>query len=185
MVLPQGLACAADMETPHVIYYDVTGSSAHALRAQLDTLGPMHPIEQRRYDGATNWILRWSYRYESGRAGCGLRSFDVVLETKMTLPRWDAPGDAPASLRKDWERYSTALRHHEDGHAAIGEAAANAVRVTFQKRLDDGSASLDCGALSNELDALGNVAAKNGHEKDLAYDRTTAHGEAQGARFPR
>lgn len=184
-LLPHGVVRAADMETPHVTYYAVKGNSARALRTQLDALGPVHPTEQRRYDGETNWIVRWSYRYDSRRAGCELRSFDVALETKMTLPRWNAPAKAPASLRKDWDRYSTALRLHEDGHGAIGEATAYVVRNKFRRRLADASPAVDCTVLSNELDTMARSAVEEGHAKDLEYDRTTAHGKTQGARFPR
>lgn len=173
----------ASQPSPQIVHYDVSGNSARELRSQLNAFGPRDPITQQRFDGRTDWSLNWSFQFATSTRGCELASFGVSLDSIITLPRWTPPTGASVALQQEWQRYSAALRHHEDGHHDTAVATADALRARLQERLDGDATAPDCKQLGRELDALGRQAVLDGRRQGREYDRDTGHGRTQGARF--
>src|SRR5256885_7729881 len=115
--------------TPHALiaareqYYDIDGSSAGALRNQINRLGPKDESGESK-DALTVWSVESAYAAAQRGDSCVLRDVKVTLNVSVTLPRWKPPATATADVRKKWQAYLTALRLHEAGHRTIAERNA-------------------------------------------------------------
>src|SRR5213076_1595464 len=74
-------------------YYDIDGSSAGALRDQINRLGPKDESGKSR-DALTVWSIEWGYATTSRPDGCVLRDVKVSLNVTVTLPRLHDLGKA-------------------------------------------------------------------------------------------
>src|SRR5437773_11662602 len=112
--------------TPHAFiaareqYYDIDGSSAGALRDQINRLGPKDESGKSR-DALTVWSIEWHYTATSRPDGCVLRDVKVSLNVAVTLPRWKPPATASPEVVKAWQSYVKAVRVPEAGHRARAE----------------------------------------------------------------
>lgn len=165
-------------ESLEIEYYDVRGGNVRELREAMHRHGPTGE-DGRRFHGYTKWHVRWNFRYRPRGASCAVTSVETSLDVTMTLPRWTRPDGAPAELEREWERYSAALRAHEDGHADLGAAAAGEI----QRRLSEMSGTSGCQALAEEMNRTGRAIIEEAKARELEYDATTGHGATQGARF--
>lgn len=170
-----GLHASGSLE---IEYYDVHGSSVQEVREAMNRNGPIGN-DGRRFHGYTKWRVGWKFRYAPRGASCEPTSVETSLDVVMTLPRWTRPDDAPAELEREWERYSAALKAHEDGHAEFGAAAAGEI----QRRLSEMSGRSGCRALAEEMNRAGRAIIEEARSRELEYDATTRHGATQGARF--
>jgi predicted secreted Zn-dependent protease len=162
-----------------VRYYEVGGSTAAAIRDELDRSGP-RGSDGRRWDGYTRWYLRWRFDLERGASGCRVAEVETTLDVEMTLPRWEAPADADRRLAQRWNDYLLALTGHEEGHAQIAAEAARQVR----RRVGQLPAAATCEAATRASNAVAEQVLREANEQERQYDRDTRHGETQGARFP-
>jgi predicted secreted Zn-dependent protease len=171
--VPMGMTVDAQ-ETEYVI----TGATAAELRAAMREAGPN--VRGRRWDAATRWNVRWRYRYSAPYASsCRMDSVTVAFESRITLPRWDAPPDTPATLAAQWQTFLDALRVHEYGHRNIGADAAREVRRELRALR-----TLDCSQMNSLASATARRILARFRERDLAYDVETRHGQLQGVVWP-
>ena len=171
-------AAAASAPRPAITareqYYDIDGSSAGALRDQINRLGPKDESGKSR-DALTVWNLEWAYGTVQRGDSCVLRDIRVTLDVTVTLPRWKPPSTATQRLIDSWRTYLERVRQHEAGHRLIAErnarelmAALGAMRgTTCQKVWDDASRRAE------EIVA-------DGRSRNRAYDVETKHGQTQG-----
>lgn len=178
LVLIAGLQACTAAPSLDVQYYDVQGTTRQALRRSLAERGPIGD-DGVRYHAYTRWFVRWNYRLASSAGGCRVDSLEVSLEATMILPRWSGSKDAPASLRRQWERYVAALRLHEEGHYAHGVAVGDEVR----RRLAALGGTENCGRLRQRVDAEGEAVLEAYRKREREYDLHTGHGVTQGARI--
>lgn len=181
------MACAALPSTnpaashPQVVltldklYYDVAGSSASELRAQLDS-----HRETERVDAYTDWQIQWRYDYARSADGCRLESLIVSLDVTLTFPRWTPPEGVSPALQERWRAYLAALEAHEQGHEKLAAQAADEIAAALS------SLPLypSCAELEQAADEAGERVLQRYRQLELEYDRETEHGATQGARFP-
>jgi len=160
-------------------YYTITGSTASQLRQQMNQLGPVQ-ANGKRFDAITRWHVRWSYRYAIHNSRCQITTNQVRAEIAITLPQWRSPARVSGTLVQQWQRYITALQHHENGHRDHGIGAARDV----VKALKTFPAYPTCPQLASSADAAMLRIIERYSRKDVEYDRLTNHGATQGARFP-
>ena len=165
-------------EAFRVEYFDVSGSSAQELRADLSRLGPVADNGVRG-DAYTRWRIAWKFDLTERGKVCIAGNFSVDLTVTMILPRWTPPAGASADLVGLWDRYSTALRYHEDGHHRIATAAADEV----MRRLQAAARGEGCKALENKLKTLVDEVLAEYRVRQADYDRETDSGRAQGTRI--
>lgn len=163
---------------PAITWYDVQGSTLHEVGEWMDRHGPAG-ADGRRFHGYTEWAVRWRYRYRPGRTGCAVTALETDLTVTMQLPRWLSRADASPAAIREWDRYSAALRAHEDGHAEIGASAAEAIRQSLSALRSASS----CEALAKELDDRGMAIIEEHQAREREYDASTRHGATQGARL--
>jgi predicted secreted Zn-dependent protease len=162
------------------VYYQINGSTAKQLRTQMNQFGPLIKNENRRYDGMTNWFVRWSYRYSDTNGSCTINSVNVSTEVIFTLPKWNIPRNVSSSLIASWNKYLAALQVHENGHKNNGIAAGNEILRTLKTL----PASSSCPLLEKTANSTSQSIIKRYNQEDIRYDRNTKHGLTQGTRFP-
>jgi predicted secreted Zn-dependent protease len=153
-----------------MVYYNVTGKTANALRSSLKKLGPLDD-SGHRYDAMTVWSVSWNWP-GYGTSTCNLEAATVTLDVKVEFPHWVKPASPSKSLVTKWNAYMKALALHEKGHvdyvADHYQAAATAIKA----------------ATCLTATAAGNKALLPIDKHDVSYDAATHHGATQGATFP-
>jgi len=155
-------------------YYDIDGSSAGALRDQINRLGPKDESGKSR-DALTVWSIEWHYTATSRPDGCVLRDVKVSLNVAVTLPRWKPPATASAEVVKAWQSYVKAVRVHEAGHRAIAERNARDVFAALTPLR-----GMNCDLLLDEASRTAERIVADGRARNRAYDLETKHGQTQG-----
>jgi len=155
-------------------YYDIDGSSAGALRDQINRLGPKDESGKSR-DALTVWSIEWSYAATSRPDGCVLRDVKVALSVAVTLPRWKPPASATPEVVKSWQAYLRAVRLHEAGHRAIAERNAREVMAALTPLR-----GANCDLLSSDATRTAEQIVADGRARNRAYDVETKHGQTQG-----
>ncbi|NLC59821.1 MAG: DUF922 domain-containing Zn-dependent protease [Gammaproteobacteria bacterium] len=173
-----GAAAPAASEPVTVDYYDVHGDTLLEVARWMDRNGPAGD-DGRRFHGYTRWQVSWRYQFKPGRDACATAAVDIDLKVTMQLPRWRPPERVPAATVREWERYMVALRAHEDGHAAIGAAVAEAIR----RELAAMRSPSGCAALAEAIERRASQILDDHKARELAYDASTDHGATQGARL--
>src|SRR5437660_4624286 len=175
---PATAPVAASAPRPSMVateqYYDIDGSSAGALRDQINRLGPKDESGKSR-DALTVWSIEWSYAATSRPDGCVLRDVKVSLNVAVTLPRWKPPATASPEVVKAWQSYVKAVRVHEAGHRAIAERNARDVFAALTPLR-----GMNCDLLSAEASRVAEQIVADGRARNRAYDVETKHGQTQG-----
>ena len=158
----------ADFPDTPIEYYEVSGNSANAIRAQMAAIRPSDPKTGRRHDAWTSWRFRLGGRQRPGEA-CEGR---VELTTSVQFPRLAADARLSKRDRAAWDRFVTALEAHEAGHLALAHKAAADAKAA----LDGGECAATRVAAQAVLDAAS--------QAQVAFDKETAHGQRTGVAFP-
>ena len=166
--------------TPHALiaareqYYDIDGSSAGALRNQINRLGPKDESGESK-DALTVWSVESAYAAAQRGDSCVLRDVKVTLDVTVTLPRWKPPATATAQLVRTWQTYLKAVRVHEAGHRTIAERNAREVMAALTPLR-----GMNCDLLSDEASRTAERIVADGHARNRAYDVETKHVQSQG-----
>ena len=171
-MLPGTPAPDESVAIPHakMVYYDIEGSTAAELRAQLNAKGP-RGYDGYRGDATTRWFIRWNWP-GYGSALCRLGDATVTYDIQVTFPRWKAPAGASPELVARWKEYTRRLAEHEKGHVDFVVARHRSVLDAIR------------GATCATAEAAAQAALGPIRQHDIDYDMTTNHGATQGARFP-
>ncbi|XHX76320.1 MAG: DUF922 domain-containing Zn-dependent protease [Stenomitos frigidus ULC029] len=163
----------------NTVYYPIHGATAGQLRQQMNQLGPLSQTSGQRFDGRTDWYVRWNYQYFSQGTSCQLTAIRVRADVSLTLPQWKQPANAANGLVNRWHQYIKALRLHEDGHKDHGIATSREI-LQLLKRFPANNSCSALGAAANQA-AQGIISQYSQRDRD--YDRETRHGVTQGAIF--
>lgn len=173
------LVCAEPEVIINYDYYDIEGQTAAELREQMDRNGVLW-TNGNTYDAYTGWNVKWRYRYRVTNHECSIASVTATLNVEFRLPRWIDHAGGPPALRKKWDAYMQALRHHEDGHKNIGVKAA----AEIERAIADLEPVGNCDDLAETANELGRRIISDYAAKEREYDARTNFGETQGAVFP-
>lgn len=169
---PPGVAGSTD-----VTYYDVHGTTARELVAEMRRLGPKTETGASFF-GETHSPLRWDWKTRHDGPNCTVNDVNVYVRSEITLPRWTPPSDAPPALVEQWKQFLTALETHEIGHKDISGRAARDV-LTAIRRLNT-----SCVSFSAEAKRVTDGIVTRLRVEQAEYDAQTRHGATQGATFP-
>lgn len=156
--------------------YPVRAQPGETLRKALNAATPI-AVDGQRFHGYTRWNVRWTFRWWREASGrCAITEVTTRLRTQVQLPELHSATPAQHAV---FDRYLSALSHHEEGHVQFGRDAAQAI--------DEGIAALpaapDCAALERRANTLGHRLLREHAEREKQYDRDTRHGASQGARL--
>jgi predicted secreted Zn-dependent protease len=165
--------------TPRVRYYDISGETARDLRHEMNRLRPQVTTGPRT-DAYTQWWIQWTARYRNTDAGTVIASLDTRVDVLHYLPRWNQLTNAPPELARQWRDYMRALVVHEKGHQDIAvQAAAEFARLVAAETTLASVARAD-----ERVRTICNEVVARYRQREEEFDRTTRHGETQGAHFP-
>lgn len=155
-------------------YYQVYGDDWATLRAQIAACGPQH-----EYAADASYSLNWSYAFRADETGqCRVVAAQVGVRSAMLLPFREVTGDETTGLLTNWQSFSSALRNHENGHAALTEQYASRLLTQLQSYPPD-----DCYTMSSRVEAIAESVAAQLSSAQRQYDASTNHGATQGAIF--
>jgi len=157
--------------------YPVTGSSVQELRQMIDRNGPVNSEDGKQYDGITEWSLTWDYQLKRRGKVWIVVNRTVLLDIKVSTPRWTDFQNAPGVLRTQWRIYRANLLRHEEGHVKIALRAAHAI----DKYLGVCGASSSLDKLKTDIQKNTRTLLKQYRKMDRSYDQHTRHGATQGA----
>ena len=164
-------------QIPNIIrtdYYEIRGASAEALLASMRANQPF------TNHASTEWRVDWNYEYLLKPNECILRSLNVRVRVRFTLPQWVDSQGADKALQEEWKRYFGALQLHESGHAGFGIAAGKEmVRLVNSREWR----AADQKELKARIDEECDKTLQEFRARDVAYDEKTDHGRTQGARL--
>jgi predicted secreted Zn-dependent protease len=169
---------AAAKDSFRIEYFDLHGSTARELRADLSRVGPVGETGVRG-DGYTEYRIAWRFSMTLKDGMCSAQDVEVDLDVTMQLPRWDPPSGVSADLRQTWDRFSDDLRKHENGHHKIARSAAKAVKRRLKRQ--DGAAS--CEALKSRMNAAATDVLREYRARQQEYDLETDYGRAKGTKL--
>lgn len=159
-------------------FYSVKGATIPELQRSIRENRPWK--ERFHYDAMTDWRVNWQFTLTPSASGCRVSTFGTQTTIVITMPRWNAPTNAPEATRQIWQKYVSALGQHEAGHGAMAIAAASEMTKKAHA-IGEGS---DCDGLKAKLDAECRAMIDAYRAKDKLYDETTRHGATQGAALP-
>jgi predicted secreted Zn-dependent protease len=159
-------------------FYDVRGSTAAELRAEIARLGPVS--EGTRHQGLTNWRITWQTVTTSDRGKCSATAANVTYAVEIVIPRWVNEVGAPQALSTSWRTYLTGLLRHEHGHRDIAEEGVEEVRRVLKNPVSQAT----CAAAAAALNGAGKAIVDKTGARQRQYDKDTDHGRGQGVRLP-
>jgi predicted secreted Zn-dependent protease len=159
-------------------FYDVRGTTAAELRADIARLGPVS--EGTRHQGLTNWRITWTTATTAGAGVCVAAAVNISHTVEIVIPRWANEVGAPQALSTSWRTYLSGLLHHEHGHRDIAEAGVSEVREALKNSVTRGT----CAAAAAALNAAGKAIVDKTGARQRQYDKDTDHGRGQGVRLP-
>lgn len=169
---------AAAKDSFRIEYFDLHGSTARELRANLSRIGPVGETGIRG-DGYTEYRIAWRFSMSLKDRACSAQDVEVDLAVTMQLPRWDPPAGVSPELRQTWERFSDDLRKHEDGHHKIARSAAKAVKRKLKRQ----SEAASCEALKSRMNDAATGVLREYRAKQQEYDLETDYGRAKGTKL--
>lgn len=157
--------------------YAVAGASVDAILASMARAAPRAGDET--FFGLTTTELSFRYRRAQERERCVVRDVRVDLAVSVEMPRWTRPDGAPYEVARDWARFESALRRHEDQHRVLAEDGAEATRAALDHIAAPTCAEADVAArhLADRI----SIETEAAHRR---YDDETGHGATQGATWP-
>lgn len=157
--------------------YPVRGATEAEILETMRSTGPQAGGE--RFFGLT--ASESSFRMQPRMDGpsCVAEDARIELAVTITLPEWEPSPDAAYELRRDWTRFATALKRHEDEHRRIAEEGAEATRAALK-----GLRRASCQDVEFEARQRAERIAERTEAAHNRYDDETDHGRTQGAQWP-
>jgi predicted secreted Zn-dependent protease len=162
----------------HQFYYTVEGATAPQLVAQIQQRGPLWS-DGNRYEAMHTWKMHRTFGVSDLGDRCVLSAPKIVVETSITLPQWHPPQGTSIDLVNNWDKYTTALKSHEEGHQAIALAAGREI----EQRLRSFASYPSCVALRTAAKAAVAEILERCSLTQRDYDQKTQHGLAQRASY--
>jgi predicted secreted Zn-dependent protease len=158
-------------------FYDVVGTDRASIVGALRRQGPRDA--SGAWTGSLSWIFNWTYQPVREGGACRANAASVDLRLTYTLPRLAAAGELSPVVRESWERFHSALRYHEGGHAALAIEAANGL----VRDIEAAPPARTCVELRSAVESTVQANLARHEDAQVGYDRQTRHGVAQGATF--
>lgn len=177
LALAPELATAEPKVTEKTNFYDLTGTTAEAVRADVRQKGPLGQ-NNRRFVGLTYTYVRYRFWYDGDNEACRVTNVVTEVDVTFTMPQWIDRDKATPDLQAKWDRFIAALWVHERGHRDIGVEIARDIEkaITDLGRL--GKCSTD---FRDFIQGLAKVYLDDIQPRHDKYDRDTGHGRTQGA----
>ena len=177
IVLPTGSASSVDDSIPHTIRHDFYTVEGDTISEILQSLKERAPSEYHAY---TEWHINWNYTFCIEPTECQLKTFDLHVDVRYTLPQWEKSDGSSKAVVDEWKRYIDAVVVHEEGHTQLAMDAAKEMLELVQSQ--NWKAGTKEQLIAKVDKACQNIIDKY-RELEIQYDKETDHGRTQGARL--
>ncbi|MEO0558939.1 MAG: DUF922 domain-containing protein [Bacteroidota bacterium] len=157
--------------------YAVQGRTANEILSSMRASGPS--TGGKSFFGLTASEFSFQIQPRMDGASCVVDEVRVELAVTITLPEWTPPETAPYELQRDWSRFSTALKRHEDQHRQLAADGAAETLAALQ-----GLRRASCQEIEFEARQRAERIAEQIEAKHHRYDDETDHGRTEGAVWP-
>lgn len=158
-------------------HYNINGTTAAALREQLNILGPFDHKGIRR-DACVKWEISWRWPKTSN----GKPNFQQTKSTykiQVLLPSWIPAHGTPNDLVAKWNDFYQKITRHEAQHLKNALKYAELPAKAIQ------AASIKNPALTKrEANMIGFEILDQLEKEDRLYDLNTDHGRKEDITFP-
>ena len=165
-------AHAAVKENLRYSYYDVNAGRGN-LYEQILAAVPARPGGGALV-GNTVWEIGWEPVMEQTDSQCQFTGINIDLDIDISLPRLVR---SSVKQRRAFDRFITALREHELGHAKIATTTAQ----QLEREVMAIPPGPDCASIEAKADAAWDALWQRATDGEKEYDRITEHGKTQGA----
>ncbi len=159
-------------------YYHIFPKSLGDLKKELNNNSPIK-VNNIIYFGQTHWLVKWNFKWRQQSGICTITSVDTTVNAVFTMPAIPREHITGVDVRRAFSNFSEVLMKHENEHFKSGLNAAQEIEL----RLIENKNFENC----KDLEFWANDKAKKIIEKfnkrDLEYDKTTNHGETEGAKI--
>jgi predicted secreted Zn-dependent protease len=156
-------------------YYALSAGEIEQLRAGARTVGPF--AEARRWAGATQSRMRWSFSHLRRGMVCMLHDVRVFVTTEIRLPRWEPETPPDSATAEWWKDFSARMFEHERGHVRIAVDGAREIAETLRPL----EGSVSCETLTMRANGAAQLVVRQSAERHAEYDRLSGHGAVQAA----
>ncbi|MCR9135426.1 MAG: DUF922 domain-containing Zn-dependent protease [Alphaproteobacteria bacterium] len=120
-------ACTSTKSGVTTVYYNVPGTTVEEINQQIAIRGPQdgHAI------GTTETRMTPKVRTVRRDGKCKIDSVDVLLELKVTLPRWAELDKADRQTRAGFAGLGRHVEEHEQVHVEISQEYAEKIEKTL------------------------------------------------------
>jgi predicted secreted Zn-dependent protease len=157
-------------------YYTVYGNNVNEINGQMAHCTPVSDGDGS-YAASTDYALNWAFDYQGGSDGlCHVTAASVAINIAVVYPSWQPSSGAAAGLSKSWQRFSTNLATHENGHVKYDQAGAAQLLANIQN-----FPATNCDTIIAQVTNMANNTIGAMNQTNDNYDASTNHGETQGA----
>lgn len=157
--------------------YTVTGEDEQTILRSLISAAPISGEET--FFGLTTSDLTFKYWRQPDANGCQLIGLQVELGVTIDIPTWEPHPAASYELKRDWDRFSNALKRHEERHRDLAVEGAHDVLQALQ-----GIRAATCDLAVAEAQQRAQRFQIETEAAHRQYDEQTRHGETEGAVWP-
>jgi len=151
-------------------YFQVGGRTAAELDAELSRKGPFTEASGSRHPGATQIRFGGDLTYTKRGTRCAIDDVQVVVETKLILPRWKNRKRASPDMALLWDALAADIKRHEERHAEIARQHAK----LLEQRLLKLRPERDCETLQARVGAVTDEITAEHDEAQMRFDRIEA-----------
>ncbi|HEU0302842.1 MAG TPA: DUF922 domain-containing protein [Longimicrobium sp.] len=154
-------------------FYEVEGATARTLAASIRRARP----PSQPGIGYTTWNVTWRAEWDGNP--CRVRSAAVRATIVVSMPRWNAPPNAPRRVVEAWNRMMHALSVHEAGHVEYALAAERALHGALMR-----VTAPSCSEMTLRTSQVAQSVLDEARMNNERYDERTRGGWTQGVVWP-
>ncbi|HEX5738731.1 MAG TPA: DUF922 domain-containing protein [Hydrogenophaga sp.] len=173
LTLAAAPAASEVVQSLEVKTYNVPYRADISLRKTISGASPIHH-GGKVFHGFTRWHVNWQLWWNNTPDGrCEIHKTQTRVNSVVTLP---VLLGAPDDVRQTFERYVTALRHHEMGHYQFALDAAHSI----DRQILALPPQATCTLLEATANGIGRRILDDAVQEEIEYDRRTRHGRTEG-----
>lgn len=158
-----------------VQYYLIRPDTVESIKVELKNKSPIQRNSQV-FHGRTTWQVIPMFKWKSFAGKCGIVGLHVELQTEYLMPALNDTVSNP-EVKRVFDVYYAGLLKHEQGHHALGLAAAEAI----ERFLKTYRPVESCHQLETDVTREIQSLIQHFEMKNDEYDKQTGYGRSQGA----
>ena len=157
-------------------FYSIYPQKKQDLETEMTKRSPII-YQGKKFKGYTKWYVQWRIRWQENQGSCKITQVKTALTVKYTLPQIPKEFNTSGETRTIFNNFYAALFKHEQNHRDSGLYAARDIE---QALLNLGGSFTNCKKLELAANQKGHQILQQYVQRDIDYDKRTAHGRLEG-----